>query len=151
MADDKNKFRSGIHRAEERAGLADMSAEATAMSEGATRMAEQGSTLARESMRGFSAVSDAGLALAGTMQDLSREMISITEEGWRHQVDGLTTLASCRTMPELMAAQAAFAKQTLDRTMEAQRRLAEVVLRSARASGDAMTSAAKTATDQAAA
>jgi hypothetical protein len=151
MADDRNKFRSGIHRAEERAGLTEMSAEATAMSEGAARIAEQGSTLARDSLRGFSAVSDAGLALAGTMQELSREMVSIVEDGWRHQVDGLTTMASCRTMPELMAAQAAFAKQTLDRTMQAQRRLAGVVMRQASATGEAATSATKAASAQAAA
>lgn len=151
MADDKQSFRSGIHRAEERAGLADVGTEAGAMGEGMTRMAGQTSGFARDATRGLGAVSDAGLALASTFQDLSREMAAIAEEGWRHQMDGFSTLAACRTMPELMAAQAALAKQSLDRALEAQRRLAEVVLRSARTAGDAVTSAGQATAGQAAA
>ncbi|WP_293861696.1 phasin family protein [uncultured Alsobacter sp.] len=150
MADDKQKFRTGIHRAEERAGIADTSAGAEAIGEGVSRMAEQTSTFAQDSLRGFGAVSDASIALASTFQDVSREMASIVEDGWRHHMDGMSTLASCRTMPELMAAQAAFAKQSLDRAMEAQRRLAEVVLRSARSAGDTVTSAAQAGMERAA-
>lgn len=151
MADDKHTFRDGIHRAEDRAGLSDMAARAGQMGEGVARMAEQTSSLACQTLGGFGAATEASLALAGRLQDLTREMASIAEDGWRHQLDGFATLTSCRTMPEFMAAQAAFAKQSLERAMEAQRRLAEVVLRSAQATGDTVTNAAKSVADRAAA
>lgn len=142
MADDKQTFRCGIHKAEDRAGLSDMTAEVSVAGAG---MAAQVIQLTRGSLPGFGGAVDASLSMMNTLQDLSREMASIVEDGFRHQMDGIATLSSCRTMPELMAAQAALAKQTLEKAAETHRRLADIVLRSSQSVTTGSLKAAKSA------
>lgn len=103
---------------------------------------ERSEELTRRSSQNLEAITQASSAVARGFQDLSREWFSLVQETTQKNIEGFAALARCRTMPELLTAQADLVRNSMQQTVDGTRRMAEV-------SSRVMTEAGETATAQA--
>ena len=111
-----------------------------AAAEGTQRMADQvtqmfglsgerGEELTRRSAQSIEAVTQASTAMTRGLQDLSREFITLAQEGIQRNVDALGAISRCRSFQELVALQSELMRDNLQHTLESTRRVAEVSTR----------------------
>jgi phasin family protein len=103
---------------------------------------ERGEELTRRSTQNLEAMTQASTAVARGFQDLSREWFSLVQETTQKNIEGITALARCRTLPELLSVQAELVRTSMQQTVDGTRRMAEV-------SSRVMTDASQTAVAQA--
>jgi phasin family protein len=87
---------------------------------------ERSEELTRRSSQNLEAMTQASSAVARGFQDLSREWFSLVQETTQKNIEGFAALARCRTVPELLSAQANLVQNTLQQTIDGTRRMAEV-------------------------
>jgi phasin family protein len=92
---------------------------------------EQGEELARRSAQSIEAVTQASTAVTRGFQDLSRELVSLTQDQIRRNVEALGSLTRCRSLQEFIALQSELMRDNLQHTLESTRRMAEVSSRMA--------------------
>ena len=63
--------------------------------------------------------------LAG-VQDVSREWFELSQKRLQKNLDGLSSLAQCRSVPDFMAVQTALIRDNLEQTLDNSRRMAEL-------------------------
>ena len=90
---------------------------------------ESGQELARQSTQNLQAVIQATTVLTRGFRDVSQECLQVMQEQLQRNVDGFTALLRCRSVPEVVAAQSEFVRNSLEQTVEGTRRLAEVSTR----------------------
>ena len=83
-------------------------------------------SLAEESSRNLQAVAQAGTVLARGVQDVSREWFELSQKRLQMNLDGLRSLAQCRSVPDFMAVQASLIRDNLEQTLDTSRRMAEL-------------------------
>ncbi len=103
---------------------------------------ERGEEFARRSSQNLEAVTQAGTAMTRGFQDVSREWFAFVQECTQKNIEGLTTLARSRSVPEFVSAQAELVRNGMQQTIEGTRRMTEVTTR-------VMAEASQTVTGQA--
>lgn len=98
-----------------------------------SRSGERAQVIARESTQTLTVMAEAGSLLTRSFQDFSREWLSLMQESVQTNIEGLTELARCRSVPDLMAVQNGLMRAQLQQTVEGARRIAEVTSRAAAA------------------
>jgi hypothetical protein len=88
------------------------------------------------------AVAQSGTVLARGVQDVARECVELSQKRLQTNLDGVSQLARCRSVSDLVALQRALIRNNLDLTLDNSRRLAELTIQVA-------DEAARTVTEQA--
>jgi len=74
------------------------------------------------------AVAQSGTALARGVQDVVRECVELSQRRLQTNLDGVSQLARCRSVSDLVAAQTALIRNNLEQTLDNSRRLAELTI-----------------------
>jgi phasin family protein len=85
--------------------------------------------LSEEAAHNLRAVAQSSTALARGLQEVSREVVDRSQKRLQHNIDGLQSLARCRSMTDFVEAQTTLLRDNLEQTVENSRRLAELTLR----------------------
>jgi phasin family protein len=83
-------------------------------------------SLGDETSRNLQAVAQAGTVLARGVQDVSREWFELSQKRLQMNLDGLRSLAQCRSVPDFMAVQTSLIRDNLEQTLANSRRMAEL-------------------------
>ena len=83
-------------------------------------------SLAEETSRNLQAVAQAGTVLARGVQDVSREWFELSQKRLQTNLEGLRSLAQCRSVPDFMAVQTSLIRDNLEQTLDTSRRMAEL-------------------------
>jgi hypothetical protein len=84
--------------------------------------------LTEEAAHNLRAVARSGTALARGLQEVSREVVTRSQQRLQRNLDGLQALARCRSMTDLVEVQSSLLRDNLEQTLENSRRLAELTL-----------------------
>jgi hypothetical protein len=84
--------------------------------------------LTEEAAHNLRAVAQSSTALARGLQDVSREVVTRSQQRLQRNLDGLQALARCRTMTDFVEVQSSLLRDNLEQTVENSRRLAELTL-----------------------
>ena len=94
--------------------------------------------LTRQGAQNLEVFTQASAVLTRGVQDLSREWFRLTQERLQKNLDDFGTLARCRSLPDVMAAQSNLLRDNLEQTIEGTRRIAEVATRVANEAGQTL-------------
>ena len=97
----------------------DVTSTVQAGAEGAQTMAR---TMQEAAQAGLSTASE----LARGVQDVSREWFELSQKRLQKNLDGLSSLAQCRSVPDFMAVQTSLIRDNLEQTLDNSRRMAEL-------------------------
>ncbi|WP_201842632.1 phasin family protein [Microvirga zambiensis] len=84
--------------------------------------------LTEEAAHNLRAVAQSSMALARGLQEVSREVVTRSQQRLQRNLDGLQALAHCRSMTDFVEVQSSLLRDNLEQTMENSRRLAELTL-----------------------
>ena len=90
---------------------------------------DRGQEVTRQATQNIEAVTHTSTVLVRGFRDVSHECLDVLREQLQRNVDGITALLRCRSVPDVMAAQSEFWRTSLESTVEGTRRLAEVSTR----------------------
>ena len=96
-------------------------------------------SLAEESSRNLQAVAQAGTVLARGVQDVSREWFELSQKRLQMNLDGWSSLARCRSVPDFVAVQTSLIRDNLEQTLDNSRRMAELTQQLADEAGRTVT------------
>jgi phasin family protein len=99
--------------------------------------------LTRQGAQSLEMMTQASTMLTRGVQDLSREWFSLTQERLQKNVEDLSVLARCQSVPDFMAAQSNIMRHNLEQTIEGARRIAEVATRVANEAGQTLKAESK--------
>ena len=105
--------------------------------------------LTRQGAQSLEMMTQASTMLTRGVQDLSREWFSLTQERLQKNVEDLSVLARCQSLPDFMAAQSNIMRHNLEQTIEGTRRIAEVATRVANEAGQTLKAETKKASSAA--
>ncbi|ANY84279.1 hypothetical protein BB934_39340 (plasmid) [Microvirga ossetica] len=83
-------------------------------------------SLGDETSRNLQALTQSGTVLARGVQDVSREWFELSQKRLLKNLDGLSSLAQCRSVPDFMAVQTSLIRDNLEQTLDNSRRMAEL-------------------------
>jgi hypothetical protein len=86
------------------------------------------SGLTEEAAHNLRAVAQSSSVLTRGLQEVSREVVSRSQQRLQRNLDGLQALARCRSMTDLVEVQSSLLRDNLEQTVENSRRLAELTL-----------------------
>ncbi|WP_262271751.1 phasin family protein [Microvirga yunnanensis] len=84
--------------------------------------------LTEEAAHNLRAVAQSSTALAQGLQEVSREVVTRSQQRLQRNLDGLQALARCRTMSDFLEVQSSLLRDNLVQTVENSRRVAELTL-----------------------
>jgi hypothetical protein len=84
--------------------------------------------LTEEAAHNLRAVAQSSTVLTRGLQEVSREVVSRSQQRLQRNLDGLQALARCRSMTDLVEVQSSLLRDNLEQTLENSRRLAELTL-----------------------
>jgi hypothetical protein len=84
--------------------------------------------LTEEAAHNLRAVSQSSTALARGLQEVSREVVTRSQQRLQRNLDGLQALARCRSMSDFVEVQSSLLRDNLEQTVENSRRIAELTL-----------------------
>jgi phasin family protein len=82
--------------------------------------------LAEQTSQHLRAIAESSTVLARGMQDVSQEWIGLLQERMQTNLDGLSALARCRSMYDLVALQSSFMRSNMEQMLTNSRRIAEL-------------------------
>jgi phasin family protein len=82
--------------------------------------------LGEETSQNLRAVAQSGTVLARGVQDVSREWFELSQKRLQKNLDGLSRLARCRSVPDFVAVQTSLIRDNLEQTLDNSRRIAEL-------------------------
>jgi hypothetical protein len=103
---------------------------------------QRGEEFTRRSAQSLELMTEASTVMARGFQDISREWFTLMQERTQKNIDGFNALVRCRSVPELLSAQAELVRDSLQQTIDGTRRMADV-------SNRVVTTASQTVTAQA--
>jgi hypothetical protein len=83
-------------------------------------------SLGDETSQNLQAVAQAGTVLARGVQDVSREWFELSQKRLQMNLEGLSSLAQCRSVQDFMAIQTSLIRDNLEQTLDTSRRMAEL-------------------------
>ena len=84
--------------------------------------------LTEEAAHNLRAVAQSSTVLTRGLQEVSREVVSRSQQRLQRNLDGLQALARCRSMTDFVEVQSSLLRDNLEQTLESSRRLAELTL-----------------------
>jgi hypothetical protein len=84
--------------------------------------------LTEEAAHNLRAVAQSSTVLTRGLQEVSREVVTRSQQRLQRNLDGLQALARCRSMTDLVEVQSSLLRDNLEQTLENSRRLAELTL-----------------------
>jgi hypothetical protein len=84
--------------------------------------------LTEEAAHNLRAVAQSSTVLTRGLQEVSREVVSRSQQRLQRNLDGLQALARCRSITDLVEVQSSLLRDNLEQTLENSRRLAELTL-----------------------
>ncbi len=84
--------------------------------------------LAEEATQNLRAAVHSGTVFARGLQDVSRECFELSQKRMQRNLEGLNTLARCRSMADLLAAQSSLIRDNVEQTVDNSRRVAELAI-----------------------
>jgi hypothetical protein len=84
--------------------------------------------LTEEAAHNLRAVAQSSTVLTRGLQEVSREVVSRSQQRLQRNLDGWQALARCRSMTDLVEVQSSLLRDNLEQTLESSRRLAELTL-----------------------
>ena len=87
--------------------------------------------LSEEAAHNLRAVAQSGTALARGLQDVSREVVDLSQKRLQTNLDGLQALARCRSVTDLVEVQSSLLRDNLEQTIDNSRRIAELTIQMA--------------------
>jgi phasin family protein len=84
--------------------------------------------LTEEAAHNLRAVAQSSTVLTRGLQEVSREVVSRTQQRLQRNLDGWQALARCRSLTDLVEVQSSLLRDNLEQTLENSRRLAELTL-----------------------
>ncbi|PVE21165.1 hypothetical protein DC522_28135 [Microvirga sp. KLBC 81] len=87
--------------------------------------------LTEEAAHNLRAVAQSSTALARGLQEVSREVVTRSQQRLQRNLDGLQALARCRSMTDFVEVQSSLLRDNLEQTVENSRRLAELTIQMA--------------------
>jgi len=87
---------------------------------------KQSQEAAGQAAEGFQAVTQSSTALVRGFQEVSRECFQMSQNRFQLNLEALTALAACRSLPEVLAAQAALVRGNVELSAENSQRLAQL-------------------------
>jgi hypothetical protein len=84
--------------------------------------------LTEEAAHNLCAVAQSSTAFARGLQEVSREVVTRSQQRLQRNLDGLQALARCRSMTDFVEVQSSLLRDNLEQTVENSRRLAELTL-----------------------
>jgi phasin family protein len=91
----------------------------------------QAEELTRRSSQNLQAVSQASSVLARGFQEVSHEVLGLVQDRMTKNIDGLSRLAGCRSVQDLVAVQSDLMRDGLQQVIDTNKRVAEVSVRMA--------------------
>ena len=88
--------------------------------------AEGSQTMARTMQDAVQTSLSTASELARGVQDVSREWFELSQKRLLKNLDGLSSLAQCRSVPDFMAVQTSLIRDNLEQTLDNSRRMAEL-------------------------
>jgi hypothetical protein len=88
-----------------------------------TKQTQEAAGQAAERMQ---AVAQSSTALVRGFQEVSRAVFEMTQDRFQRNVEALTALSRCRSVPEFLAAQTSLVRDNVDLTLENSQRLAQL-------------------------
>ncbi|SCY77759.1 phasin family protein [Microvirga guangxiensis] len=85
-------------------------------------------SMAVEATQNLRAAAQSGSALTHGLQDVSRECLELSQKRLNRNIDNLAALAQCRSMADLIAAQAFLIRDNMELTIDNSRRIAELAI-----------------------
>ncbi|WP_048708907.1 phasin family protein [Microvirga massiliensis] len=128
--------------------------------DGARRMTEQftrvlglsgreSEAVARQASENLGALTETGTILARGFQDVSREWLTLSQHGLQKNIDGLTQLARCRSLQDLVAVQSELMRNNWHYMIDVSRQLAEHSIEIANEAAQTISSETKPAANRA--
>jgi hypothetical protein len=90
---------------------------------------QQTSGWTERSSQVLEAMAETTTTLTRSVQELSRECVELSQERLKRNIDGLASLAECRSIPDFLAIQSELVRDNLQRTIDNSRRVAELSVR----------------------
>jgi hypothetical protein len=84
--------------------------------------------LTEEAAHNLRAVAQSSTVLTRGLQEVSREVVSRSQQRLQRNLDGWQALARCRSMTDFVEVQSSLLRDNLEQTLESSRRLAELTL-----------------------
>ena len=84
--------------------------------------------LTEEAAHNMRAVAESSTVLTRGLQEVSREVVTRSQQRLQRNLDGLQALARCRSMTDFVEVQSSLLRDNLEQTLENSRRLAELTL-----------------------
>ena len=91
--------------------------------------------VARKSSRNIQSVTDSGAVLARGLQDISREWVTFAQGRLRQNLEGMSRLAGCRSLQDVVQVQSDLARTGLEESINSARTIAQLSLRVADEAG----------------
>jgi hypothetical protein len=87
---------------------------------------------AAQAAEGLQAVAQSSTALARGFQEISREWVAMTQNRLQMNVEALTAISRCRSLPEFLAVQTALVRGNIELTLENSQRLTQLSMTAVR-------------------
>jgi len=81
--------------------------------------------LTRQATKNLEAVTETGSVLARGFQELSKEWFELAQQRLQKNVEGLTRLAQCRSLPDFAAVQSDLVRDNVQQIIDSTRQIAE--------------------------
>jgi len=92
------------------------------------RPSDESQGLTTEASYNLRIAAQSGTALARGIQDVSRERFELSQKRLHRNLDGLTALARCRSVVDLITAQSSLLRDNVEQTVANSRRIAELAM-----------------------
>jgi hypothetical protein len=110
---------------------------------------QENRALTRQASENLGALAETGTVLARGMQDVSREWLTLSQHGLQKNIEGLTQLARCRSMQDLVAVQSELMRNNWHYMIDVSRQIAERSIEIANEATQKISSETKQAADRA--
>ena len=107
-------------------GLGTASEMARLSTEQAMQLFRSPQGLGEQTSQNLRAIAQSGTVVARGVQDVSREWFAMSQKRLQKNIDGLSSLARCRSVPDFFAVQTSLIRDNLEQTFDNSRRMAEL-------------------------
>jgi hypothetical protein len=102
----------------------------------------------RQASENLGALAETGTVLARGMQDVSREWLTLSQHGFQKNIEELTQLVHCRSIPDFIAAQSDLMRKNWHYMIDVSRQIAERSLEVANEAAQKINNETKQAADR---
>ncbi|WP_046867185.1 phasin family protein [Microvirga massiliensis] len=86
---------------------------------------QESEAVTRQASENLGALTETGTVLARGLQEVSREWLTLSQHGLQKNIEGLTQLARCRTLQDLVAVQSELMRNNWHYMIDVSRQIAE--------------------------